>query len=83
MIKRVDVAVENIIKSHAAGNFPGGEVMSFGLVENGVALSEMKHTKHLIPNSYLTKVDTLKADIMAGKIDVWDVSTQGYPTFFK
>ena len=83
MIKRVDVAVENIIKDHAAGNFPGGEVISFGLAENGVTLSEMKHTKHLIPNSYLTKIDTLKAEIIAGKINVWDVSTQGYPTFFK
>lgn len=83
MLKRVDVAVENIVKSHAAGNFPGGEVISFGLVENGVALSEMKHTKHLIPSSYLAKVDSLKAEIIAGNIDVWDVSTQGYPSFFE
>ncbi|WP_421850528.1 BMP family lipoprotein [Oricola sp.] len=82
MIKRVDVAVEDIITNYAAGEFPGGEVMNFGLAQNGVALSEMKHTKNLVPAAYLEKVDAMKADIVAGKIDVWDVSTEGYPDFF-
>ncbi|MCR9135867.1 MAG: BMP family ABC transporter substrate-binding protein [Alphaproteobacteria bacterium] len=83
MIKRVDVAVEDIIVNYADGKFPGGEVMDFGLAQNGVALSDMTHTKDMIPAAYLEKVDALKADIIAGKIDVWDVSTQGYPDFFK
>lgn len=83
MLKRVDVAVEDIITNYAAGSFPGGEVMDFGLAENGVALSDMKHTKDMIPAEYLERVDALKADIIAGKIDVWDVSTQGYPDFFQ
>ncbi len=83
MLKRVDVAVEDIITNYAAGEFPGGEVMDFGLAENGVALSDMKHTKDLIPAEYLEKVEAMKADIIAGKIDVWDVSTQGYPDFFQ
>ena len=83
MLKRVDVAVEDIITNYAAGSFPGGEVMDFGLAENGVALSDMKHTKDMIPAEYLEKVDALKAEIIAGKIDVWDVSTQGYPDFFQ
>lgn len=82
MIKRVDVAVEDIIVNYADGKFPGGEVMDFGLAQNGVALSDMTHTKDMIPAAYLEKVDALKADIIAGKIDVWDVSTQGYPDFF-
>lgn len=83
MIKRVDVAVEDIVVNYAAGKFPGGQVMDFGLAQNGVALSEMKHTKDLVPAAYVEKVDALKADIIAGKIDVWDVSTEGYPDFFK
>ncbi len=83
MIKRVDVAVEDIIVNYAAGKFPGGRVMDFGLKQNGVALSDMKHTKDMIPAAYLEKVEALKADIIAGKIDVWDVSTEGYPDFFK
>lgn len=83
MIKRVDVAVEDIITNYSAGTFPGGKVMDFGLAQNGVALSDMKHTKDMVPAAYLEKVDALKADIIAGKIDVWDVSTEGYPDFFQ
>lgn len=83
MIKRVDVAVEDIITNYAAGSFPGGEVMDFGLAQNGVALSDMTHTKDLIPAAYLEKVEAMKADIIAGKADVWDVSSEGYPDFFK
>lgn len=83
MIKRVDVAVEDIVINYAADKFPGGEVMDFGLAQNGVALSDMKHTKDMVPAAYLEKVDALKADIVAGKIDVWDVSTEGYPDFFR
>ncbi len=83
MLKRVDVAVEDVITDYADGKFPGGQVMDFGLAQNGVALSDMKYTKDMIPPAYLEKVDSLKADIIAGKIDVWDVSTQGYPDFFQ
>jgi basic membrane protein A len=82
MIKRVDVAVEDIVNNYAAGNFPGGQVMDFGLAQNGVALSDMTHTKDKIPAEYLEKVESMKADIIAGNIDVWDVSAQGYPDFF-
>lgn len=82
MIKRVDVAMEEIIKGYAAGDFPGGEVMDFGLAQNGVALSDMTHTKDRIPPAYLEKVAELQDAIIAGEIDVWDVSTQGYPDFF-
>ena len=83
MIKRVDIAVEDIVINYAAGKFPGGEVMDFGLAQNGVVLSDMKYTKDIVPAAYLEKVDALKADIVAGKIDVWDVSTEGYPDFFR
>lgn len=83
MIKRVDVAVDEVITDYAAGNFPGGQVIKFGLAENGVALSDMTHTKDRIPAAYLAKIDDLSAQIVAGKIDVWDVSEEGYPDFFK
>ena len=82
MIKRVDVAVENSIVNYAAGEFPGGEVLPFGLVQNGVALSPMNYTRDLIPEAYVERVEALKAEIIAGNIDVWDVSTEGYPEFF-
>ena len=42
----------------------------------------MKYTKNLIPAEYLTVVEETKAAIIAGEIDVWDVSSQGYPEFY-
>jgi len=83
MVKRVDVAVDQIVTNYAADTFPGGEVMNFGLAENGVALSPMTHTRDIIPASYVEKVEAMKAQIIAGDIDVWDVSNEGYPDFFK
>ena len=83
MVKRVDVAVDGILTDYAADAFPGGEVMQFGLAENGVALSDMTYTKDIVPADYIAVVDDYRDQIIAGDIDVWDVSTEGYPDFFK
>jgi basic membrane protein A len=83
MIKRTDVAVENVVKSYAKGDKLGGTTVAFGLKEDGVGLSDMKYTKSLIPAAYLAKVDAAKADIISGKIKVWNVVDQGYPDYLK
>jgi basic membrane protein A len=83
MIKRTDVAVENVVKSYASGEKLGGKTVAFGLKEDGVGLSEMKHTKDIIPAAYLEKVAQAKADIISGKIKVWNVVDQGYPDYLK
>ena len=83
MVKRVDVAVDQIVTDYAGDAFPGGKVIKFGLAENGVALSPMTHTKDLIPAGYVSAVEDMKTKIIAGDIDVWDVSADGYPDFFQ
>ena len=83
MVKRTDVAVENVVKDYADGKFPGGETITFGLKENGVGLSEMKHTKDMIPAPILEKVEQAKQDILSGKVKVWNVVDQGYPDYLK
>jgi basic membrane protein A and related proteins len=83
MIKRTDVAVETVVKDYAAGKFEGGKTVTFGLKEDGVGLSEMKHTKDIIPAAILEKVETAKQDILSGKIKVWNVVDQGYPDWLK
>ncbi|MCR5856725.1 BMP family protein [Mesorhizobium sp. J428] len=83
MIKRTDVAVEAMLKDYAADTFPAGKTAAFGLKEGGVGLSEMKHTKELIPAPILEKVETAKQDILSGKVQVWNVVTQGYPDWLK
>jgi basic membrane protein A len=83
MIKRTDVAVENVVKDYAKDVKLGGTTIAFGLKEDGVGLSEMKYTKDIIPAVYLAKVEAAKADIISGKIKVWNVVDQGYPDYLK
>ncbi|WP_176247654.1 BMP family lipoprotein [Mesorhizobium australicum] len=83
MIKRTDVAVEAMLKDYAADTFPAGKTAAFGLKEGGVGLSEMEHTKELIPAAILEKVEAAKQDILSGKVQVWNVVTQGYPDWLK
>lgn len=83
MVKRTDVAVENVVKDYAKGDKLGGKTLTFGLKEDGVGLSPMKYTKDLIPAAYLQKVEQAKADIISGKIKVWNVVDQGYPDYLK
>lgn len=83
MLKRTDVAVETVVADYAGDKFPGGQTVTLGLKENGVALSDMKYTKDKIPAATLAKVDALKAKILSGDIKVWNAVDQGYPDFFK
>lgn len=83
MVKRTDVAVENVVKDYTKGDKLGGKTLTFGLKEDGVGLSPMKYTKDLIPAAYIQKVEQAKADIISGKIKVWNVVDQGYPDYLK
>ncbi|MBX9455356.1 MAG: BMP family ABC transporter substrate-binding protein [Rhizobium sp.] len=83
MIKKTDVAVEGVVTEYAKGTKLGGTTIAYGLKEGGVGLSEMKHTKDIIPAAYLQKVEQAKADIISGKIKVWNVVDQGYPDYLK
>jgi basic membrane protein A len=82
MIKRTDLAVETVIKDYADDKFPGGQTVTLGLKEDGVGLSPMTYTKDLIPAADLAKIDEMKKKIVSGEIKVWDVTTQGYPSWW-
>jgi len=66
MVKRVDVAVYNVLKGWKAG------VSVLGLKEGGVDYAVDQHNAKLITPALKTKVDAYKADIIAGKIKVAD-----------
>ena len=83
MIKRTDLGVAATVKQYKDGKFAGGKAVTLGLAEDGVGLSEMKHTKNLIPADYLSKVEDLKKKIVSGEIKVWDTTTQGMPDWYK
>lgn len=76
MVKRVDVAVYDLISRLVAGSLQGGTTVEYGLKEDGVALSPMEYTREQVSPDFLTKVDDLKAKIISGEIVVTDVTKQ-------
>lgn len=66
MVKRVDVAVYNVMK----GWKPGLSVL--GLKEGGVDYALDQYNAKLVSPALKAKVDAIKADIIAGKIKVAD-----------
>lgn len=71
MLKRVDVAVFNVIKDVKDGKFKGG-TQRFGLSDKGIDYAVDQHNEKLLPADVRKKVDAIKADIEKGKITVPD-----------
>lgn len=82
VLKRTDVAVEQVLQTYADDEFPGGQTLSFGLAEDGVGLTEFEHTKDSIGEETLAKIDELRLGIIDGSIEVWNLVEQGYPDFY-
>jgi basic membrane protein A len=72
VVKRVDEAVYQTIKSELDGKFAGGTNTSFGLKEGGVALAPYHDFDTKIPQAIKDKVDAAKKDIIDGKVVVKD-----------
>ena len=69
MVKRVDNAVFQSIRDLKDGRWQGG-VRELGLKEDGVGWVYDAHNQTLIPAPVKAKVDSLKAEIIAGRIVV-------------
>ena len=83
MVKRADLAVEQLMTDYAGGTFEGGTVLNLGLAEDGVGLSDFTETRDEIPAEFLTEIDDLRQQIIDGDIKVWDVVEQGYPDWLQ
>lgn len=71
MVKRVDVAVYDVVKEVLDGKFEGGFHV-FGLDKDGVAYAMDSNNQGLIPDDVLLKVEEAKKKITAGEIKVTD-----------
>jgi basic membrane protein A len=71
MLKRVDVAVYNVMKSGKDGTFTPG-IKALGLAEDGVGYAMDDNNKALVTAEMQAKVEAAKADIIAGKLAVHD-----------
>ncbi len=69
MVKRVDTAVFDTIRDLKAGNWQGG-VREFGLADSGVTWVYDDRNKAGIPAAVKATVDSLQAEIVAGRIRV-------------
>lgn len=69
MVKGVSAATFDVIRRVKSGNFHGG-VYSFGLKEGGVGYVYDARNRALIPDAARARVESIKQDIIAGKIKV-------------
>lgn len=69
MVKRVDVAVVDIVKDIIAGKFHGG-LLELGLAEHGVGFVSDDRNRLMLPIDVVEKVNALGEQIVAGKIQV-------------
>jgi basic membrane protein A and related proteins len=69
MVKGVDQAVFDAIRQVRDGTFKGG-IYQLGLAEHGVDYVYDAENRALIPDSVRARVEALRAEIIAGKIDV-------------
>lgn len=69
MVKRMDVAVHDVIREAKAGRFRGG-IRSYGLGENGIGYVWDDRSAALSPPGARARVETLRAAVTAGLIEV-------------
>ena len=74
MLKRVDVAVYNVMKSGQEGTFKPG-ILSLGLAEDGVGYAMDDNNKPLVTAEMQAAAEKAKADIISGAIKVHDYTT--------
>ena len=80
MLKRVDVAAYNVFKSAmAGGRKPGIQVL--GLSEDGVGWALDEHNEALVSAEMRSRLDQVRADIIAGKIKVHDYMSDNSCTY--
>jgi basic membrane protein A len=73
MLKRVDNAVYNTIELATKGELQGGTVLQYGLDKDGVGLSEMTYTRHIIAREYMNQVEAYRQAILSGELAVIDI----------
>lgn len=70
MLKRVDVAVVDIVRTVIDGKFAGGGMIELGLAEGGIDFVTNEANRHLLPLEVVAKARELAKQIVAGAIVV-------------
>ncbi|MDE0582198.1 BMP family ABC transporter substrate-binding protein, partial [Planococcus sp. A6] len=67
VLKRVDNAVIDISEQAMNGEFPGGETITYGLSDEGVALAD---SRGAIPEDVMSQIEEYKEKVISGEIEV-------------
>jgi basic membrane protein A and related proteins len=70
VVKRVDNSVYQTIEDSANGEFPGGEVVEFGLDDKGISLAPFGRFDDEVPQKVKDEVEKAKQGIIDGDIKV-------------
>ncbi|MFQ3543272.1 BMP family protein [Halobacillus rhizosphaerae] len=68
MVKRVDVAVQDVANQAMEGNFPGGKVLEYGLDDDAISIA--RTNKDALTDDILSAVDKWKEKIVNGDVEV-------------
>jgi basic membrane protein A len=69
MLKRVDNAVFQTVEAFANDEFPGGEVQTFGLEEEGVDVAPFGEFDDMVPQEVKDAVDQARTDLIDGAVE--------------
>ncbi|WP_119070193.1 BMP family lipoprotein [Rubrobacter indicoceani] len=72
VVKRVDNAVYNTIEQANNGEFPGGEIVEFGLEDGGLSLAPFGEFDELVPQEVKDEIEEAEQGIIDGDIEVPD-----------
>nr|WP_276608220.1 BMP family protein [Aquibacillus halophilus] len=68
MVKRVDIAVQSVSQQALDGEFPGGEVLAFGIAEDGVGVAQTNEEAYTAEIN--DAVEEWKQKILGGEVEV-------------
>ena len=68
MVKRVDVTVEALTEEAAAGDFPGGEILEYGIEDGAISIADTN--EEAFTDDIKDEVEEWTAKINAGDIDI-------------
>ncbi|QTM99469.1 BMP family ABC transporter substrate-binding protein [Sediminibacillus dalangtanensis] len=68
MVKRVDIAVQEVAAQSMNGEFPGGEILEFGLEDEGVSVA--KTNEEALTDEMVEEIDNWKQKIIDGEVEV-------------
>jgi basic membrane protein A len=70
VVKRVDNAVFQTVEQARNGEFPAGEVVEYGLEDEGIALAPFGRFENVVPQEVKDAVDEARQGIIGGEIEV-------------